>query len=120
MSDAYYYRGLTIEFDLSVPRMRIEGRELLTKDLSALFALSDPPDVKSNKLRRYGERSIEQWPGFEKREAARRNPRDLAAACSGGKFVVSGSGEAYSAQARGPDRKFWMYSDNHEFPSNIP
>jgi hypothetical protein len=73
MSDAYYYRGLTIEFDVSVPRMSIEGRQLATKDLSELFAASDPPDVRSGKLREYGQRSIEQWPGFKKREAARRD-----------------------------------------------
>jgi len=33
-------------------------------------------------------------------KTGRRNPSDLAGACSGGKFVVSGSGEAYDAQAR--------------------
>ena len=32
--------------------------------------------------------------------------RDLAGACSGGKFVVSRAGEAYDARARGPNRKF--------------
>jgi hypothetical protein len=73
MSDAYYYKGLTIEFDLSGPKLFIEGRGVPTKELSGLFAVNDPPDVKSDKLRRYGERSIEQWPGLKKREAARRD-----------------------------------------------
>jgi Pentapeptide repeats (8 copies) len=70
MSDAYYHRGFTIEFDFSVPRMTIEGRELPTESLSGLFALSDPPSVKVGNLRRYGEQLIERSPGFEKREAA--------------------------------------------------
>ena len=39
-------------------------------------------------------------------KTSRRHPTDLAGACSGGKFVVSGAGEAYDARARGPDRKF--------------
>src|SRR6266851_643350 len=39
-------------------------------------------------------------------KTGRRNPADLAGACSGGKFVVSRAGEAYDAQARGPNRKF--------------
>ncbi len=33
-------------------------------------------------------------------------PRDLARARSGGKFVVSRAGEAYDARDRGPNRKF--------------
>jgi hypothetical protein len=33
-------------------------------------------------------------------------PRGLAGACSGGKFVVLRSGKAYDAHARGPNRKF--------------
>ena len=37
---------------------------------------------------------------------SRRNPADLAGACSGGKFVVLKEGEAYDARARGPKRKF--------------
>ena len=32
--------------------------------------------------------------------------RDLAGACSGGKFAESRAGEAYDARARGPNRKF--------------
>ena len=32
--------------------------------------------------------------------------RDLARACSGGKFLVSRTGDAYDAQARNPNRKF--------------
>ena len=37
-------------------------------------------------------------------------PRDLTGACSGGKFVVSRSGEVYDAVAGGPNRKFRIYS----------
>jgi hypothetical protein len=42
MSDAFYYRGLTIEFDLSVPRAYIEGREISAEYLSSILALTDP------------------------------------------------------------------------------
>jgi hypothetical protein len=35
-------------------------------------------------------------------------PRDLAGACCGGKFVVSRAAEAYNAQVRSPNRKFRM------------
>ncbi len=36
---------------------------------------------------------------------SRRNPADLAGACSGGKFDVSRAGEVYDAEARGLNRK---------------
>ena len=39
-------------------------------------------------------------------KTSRRNPADLAGACSGGRFIVSSAGEAYDAQARGLNRKF--------------
>jgi hypothetical protein len=35
-------------------------------------------------------------------------PRDLAGACSGGKFVVSRAGEAYDVRARGGNRNFLL------------
>ena len=38
-------------------------------------------------------------------KASRRNPADLAGACSDGEFVVSSAGEAYGTQARGLNRK---------------
>lgn len=71
MSDAYYYQGLTIEFDVSVPRLTIEGREFPTEQLAGLFALSEPPSVKAEKLRQYAKEIIERSPGFEKRESTR-------------------------------------------------
>ena len=54
------------------------------------------------------EKSItRQQAGLVRRaKTSRRNPADLAGACSGGKFVVSRAGEAYDARARGPNRKF--------------
>ena len=42
------------------------------------------------------------WTG----RTSRRNPADLAGACSGGEFVESRAGEAYDAQARSLNRKF--------------
>ena len=49
--------------------------------------------------------------GLVKRaKTSRRNPADLAGACSGGKFVVSRAGEAYDAQARGLNRRFRVMS----------
>ena len=71
MSDAYYHHGLTIEFDASVPRLTIEGREIPTEQLVEIFALSDSLSVKAQKLRRYGEEIVERLPGFQKRESAR-------------------------------------------------
>ena len=35
-------------------------------------------------------------------------PRDLAGACSGGKFFVAREGEAYNPPARNLNRKFWL------------
>ena len=43
---------------------------------------------------------------------SRRNPADLAGACSGGKFVASKAGEAYDVRARGPKRKFRVSCQN--------
>ncbi len=61
-------------------------------------------DVKSPLQERRGRRLKA---GLVRRvKTGRRNPADLAGACSGGKFVVSRAGEAYDAQARGPNRKF--------------
>jgi Pentapeptide repeats (8 copies) len=71
MSDAYYHQGLTIEFDISVPRLAIEGHEIATETLAGLFALSESPSVKTEKLRQYGKEIIEHSPGFKKREATR-------------------------------------------------
>jgi hypothetical protein len=48
---------------------------------------------------------------------SRRNPADLAGACSGGKFVVSSAGEAYDAQAKGLNRKFRLTSKLQSFLS---
>jgi hypothetical protein len=39
-------------------------------------------------------------------KTSRRNPADLAGACSGCKFLVISAGEAYDVRARGPNRKF--------------
>jgi hypothetical protein len=54
------------------------------------------------------EKSIpQQQAGLGRRaKTSRRNPADLAGACSGGKFVVSRAGEAYDAQAGNPNRRF--------------
>jgi Pentapeptide repeats (8 copies) len=71
MSGAYYHQGLTIEFDVSVPRLTIEGRELPTEQLAGIFALSESPSVKAEKLRQYGKEIIERSPGFQKRESTR-------------------------------------------------
>jgi len=46
------------------------------------------------------------WDAIGWAKASRRNRADLARASFGGQFVVSRAGEAYSAQARGPNRKF--------------
>ena len=51
-------------------------------------------------------------------KTSRRNPADLAGACSGGKFVVSRAGEAYDARARGPNRKFRVESIVKACPRN--
>lgn len=71
MSDAYYHHGLTIEFDISVPRLAIDGRELPTEQLVGLFSVSESPAIKAERLRRYGEETIEGSPGFRKRESTR-------------------------------------------------
>lgn len=71
MSDAYCHKGLTIEFDVSVPRLTIEGREIPSERLTRLFDLSEPDSVKAEKLRQCGKDIIEGSPGFKKREATR-------------------------------------------------
>ena len=44
--------------------------------------------------------------GLVKRaKTSRRNPADLAGACSGGKFVVSNAGGKHTMRTRGPNRK---------------
>jgi len=56
------------------------------------------------------EKSItRQRVGLVKRaKTSLRDPADLAGVRSGDKFVVSRVGEAYDAQARGPNRKFQL------------
>jgi hypothetical protein len=70
MADAYYHRGLTVEFDLSVPRVTVEGRELPATKLFQLLHPSDPLSVKEKKLRGYAQDIIEASEGFKKREDA--------------------------------------------------
>ena len=69
MADAYCHKGLTIEVDVSVPTLTIEGRDIPTEQLAGLFDLSELPSAKTEKLRQYGHELIEGSPGFKKREA---------------------------------------------------
>jgi len=93
MSGAYYHQGLTIEFDVSVPRLTIEGRELPTEQLAGIFALSESPSVKAEKLRQYGKEIIERSPGFQKRESTRQThlailKREYQNGISGGQKIL--------------------------------
>ena len=56
------------------------------------------------------EKSItrQQLGRFRRQKRAVGTPFDLAGACSGRKFVVSRTGEAYDPRNRGPNRKSWL------------
>lgn len=70
MSDAYYYAGLTIEFDLPSRRLTIEGRQIDDDELASLFDLAAPPDTKGLMIRRFAEDKIENSPSLKIRNAA--------------------------------------------------
>lgn len=69
MADAYSHKGLTIEIDVSIPRLTIEGHDIPTEQLAGLFDPSESPSAKGERLRQCGKEIIEGSPGFKKREA---------------------------------------------------
>jgi hypothetical protein len=71
MSDAYYHHGFTIEFDVSGPKLTIQGREVPPEQLAGLLADSEPAHVKAKRLCQYAKEIIERSPGFKKRESLR-------------------------------------------------
>jgi hypothetical protein len=72
MADAYYYRGHTIEIDLSVSKATIEGNEVKNDvDLSKLFGLPPSPS-KTDAVKSHCQQCIDKSKAFRKRKTARR------------------------------------------------
>lgn len=72
MSHVYYHRGLTIEIDLSIPKVSIEGCEIPKKEYGKIF---DPSEISTHNVEKLGEHArefIENSQGFQKREECRR------------------------------------------------
>lgn len=69
MSQAFYHRGLTIEFDSSVPRLAVEGMQVPVKKVDELFVSGELPGVKAKTLFHLAQEVIEHSPEFKKREA---------------------------------------------------
>lgn len=71
MSEAYYHKGLTIEYDEAVPRLTIEGVQIPVEKIDGLFVFSGLPGIKVKTLFQLAREVIENSPEFKKREATK-------------------------------------------------
>ncbi|MDQ3683120.1 MAG: pentapeptide repeat-containing protein [Bacteroidota bacterium] len=61
MSKAFYHEGLTIESDVSLPELRIEGRVVKIKKEGELFVYLDRSEVSAETLDKLGPKIIDSW-----------------------------------------------------------
>ena len=71
MADAFSYKGLIIEIDLSVPRLRVDGCDVPKEKVETLFIRSELAAEDTKTLRQIAEKFIQESPEFEKRETTR-------------------------------------------------
>jgi hypothetical protein len=71
VSEAIYYKGLTIECDSSVPRLTIEGRKVPVELVNDLFISSELPNDKTKTLRELAQKVVDHSPELKSREAAK-------------------------------------------------
>ena len=68
MSDAFYHKGLAIEFDPSIPRLTIDGRVLPDDEVNEILASSLEAGEKTETLRQAAEKFIDESLLYKKRE----------------------------------------------------
>ena len=61
MSKAFYHHGLTIEPDVFLDELRIEGRKLTIEKINELFVYKDHPDMTAQTLEELGKKIIDSW-----------------------------------------------------------
>jgi Pentapeptide repeats (8 copies) len=72
MSNAFYHRGLTIEFDAHIPRLTVDGQEVpLPSDASQTVLLSQLPSFGSEALIQHAQRYVDASPDFTMRDSVR-------------------------------------------------
>ena len=73
MADAFYHRGLSIEFDPSIPRLTIDGRKVPEEKVNEILIPSKQTNDKTEKLQHLAKSYIDNSPEFKKRETDREN-----------------------------------------------
>jgi hypothetical protein len=72
MSNAFYHRGLTIEFDAHIPRLTVDGQEVpLPSTASERVVLSELPSFGSEALIRHAQQYVDASPDFTMRDSVR-------------------------------------------------
>ena len=61
MSKAFYHEGLTIEPDVVLQELRIEGRKLNVAKEGELFVYKEHPEISAQKLDQLGKKIIDSW-----------------------------------------------------------
>src|SRR5436305_12025452 len=68
MSEAFWYKGLAIEYDTAAPRLTIDGQETQVTQRGESFETPELPNVRKQTLLQLAEMVIEHSPEFERRE----------------------------------------------------
>jgi hypothetical protein len=68
MSDAFYYQGLTIEYDSSDPHLTIDGQGIKIVHEDGFYRAAELANVKEEALLPLGQAIIEHSPGYKKRK----------------------------------------------------
>ena len=68
MSEAFYHKGLAIEYDGAAPRLTIDGQETQVMQTREWFETPELPNVRKKTLLQLAEVVIEHSPEFERRE----------------------------------------------------
>ncbi len=71
MSEVIYYKGLTIESEVDIPRLTIEGQRLVVRQVGGSFECDAAPGISTMTLRQLATTLVDASPELVNREAAK-------------------------------------------------